>query len=104
MGLFEGGFGVIRGEVWVNALQGTLACCTACASATVYHIYPRPPRAGLPEALLVAIVAAMYMVRVRKRRRSSSARPPEANPSPSPSSHPKANPRSHCLPAPVGGG
>ena len=65
MGLFEGGFGVIRGEVWVNALQGTLACCTACASATVYHIYPRPPRAGLPEALLVAIVAAMDMVRGR---------------------------------------
>ena len=63
--MFEGGFGVIRGEVWVNALQGTLACCIACASATVYHIYPRPPRAGLPEALLVAIVAAMDMVRGR---------------------------------------
>ena len=46
MGLFEGGFGVIRGEVWVNALQGTLACCIACASATVYHIYPRPPGLG----------------------------------------------------------
>ena len=38
--------GVIRGEVWVNALQGTLACCIACASATVYHIYPPPPGLG----------------------------------------------------------
>jgi hypothetical protein len=42
MGLFEGSFGVIRGEVWVNALQGTLACCHACASATVYYMNPLP--------------------------------------------------------------
>jgi hypothetical protein len=42
--LFEGSFGVIRGEVWVNTLQGTLACCNACANATVYYMNLPPPR------------------------------------------------------------
>jgi hypothetical protein len=43
MGLFEGGFGVIRGEVWVNALQGTLACCTHCLALLCTTYTPHPP-------------------------------------------------------------
>jgi hypothetical protein len=41
MGLFKGDFGAIRGEAWVNALQGTLACCNACASAMCTTCTPR---------------------------------------------------------------
>jgi multisubunit Na+/H+ antiporter MnhF subunit len=39
MGLFEGGIGVIRGEVWVNTLAGTLACCNTCGVAAVCYMY-----------------------------------------------------------------